>query len=386
MNWLVHHTLSEQYANQAEEFHRQQEFDRAVELYRLAAEREKSALESLDYHKIRTIGITAISTASLYYKAREFALAKRLAHKWLGSEFLPPFAVDELEELLQVIHYEETRQKSGIPFVQGEVLVSVSGGDVMYGAAPLDVILKKVKQIRDMFYRTTEFLLDQPLRGRSEPTSLVKNNCDPWLFQAPAGSYQFAVRVRKPQIQLTIPGLVEAEAELRIEQITQKFLEIIRATTEDPEGELNEIVQKEDYRKKFMKLTRELTPPTDGKSFSQLTIKSSDEIEPRPVLLLPDTRQTINQALKKAEPITPETSENKRIQLTGILRGLQLDRDWIEVSINGKNETILDAKEDIDDLIGPMVNRRVVVDVIEKINRSQEKVYLYQDIQLEEDL
>ena len=68
------------------------------------------------------------------------------------------------------------------------------------------------------------------------------------------------------------------------------------------------------------------------------------------------------------------------------MRGLQLDNDWIEVSINGKNEKILDAKEDIDDLIGPMVNRRVVVDVIEKINRSQEKVYLYQDIQLEEDL
>jgi hypothetical protein len=386
MSWLVHHTRSEEYANQAEECHRQQEFDRAVELYRLAAETEKNALESLDSHKIRTIGITAISTASLYYKAREFALAKRVAHKWLANEFLPPFAINELEELLQVIHYEETRQKSGIPFVQGEVLVSVSGGDVIYGAAPLDVILKKVKQIRDMFYRTTEFLLDQPLRGRSEPISLVKNNCDPWLFQAPAGSYQFAVRVRKPQMQLTIPGLVEAEAELRIEQITQKFLEIIRATTEDPEGELNKIVQKEDYRKKFMKLTRELTPPTDGKSFSQLTIKSSDEIEPRPVLLLPDTRQTINQALKKAEPITPETSENKRSQLTGILRGLQLDSDWIEVSINGKNEKILDAKEDIDDLIGPMVNRRVVVDVIETVNRSQEKVYLYRDIQLEEDL
>ena len=237
-----------------------------------------------------------------------------------------------------------------------------------------------------MFYRTTEFLLDQPLRGRSEPISLVKNNCDPWLFQEPAGSYQFAVRVRKPSIQLPIPGLVEAEAELRIEQITQKFLEIIRATTEDPEGELSEIVQKEDYRKKFMKLTRELTPPTNGKSFSQLTIKSSDEIEPRPILLLPDTRQTINKALKKTEVMTPETSEDKRIQLTGTLRGLQLDSDWIEVSINGKNEKILDAKEDIDDLIGPMVNRRVVVDVIEKINRSQEKVYLYQDIQLEEDL
>jgi hypothetical protein len=44
MSWLVHHTLSEEYASQAEELHRQQEFDRAVELYRLAAEKENNAL------------------------------------------------------------------------------------------------------------------------------------------------------------------------------------------------------------------------------------------------------------------------------------------------------------------------------------------------------
>ena len=71
MNWLVHHTLSEEYANQAEEFHRQQEFDRAVEVYRLAAEQEKNALESLDFHKIRTIGITAILTFNMKRRVAE---------------------------------------------------------------------------------------------------------------------------------------------------------------------------------------------------------------------------------------------------------------------------------------------------------------------------
>lgn len=386
MSWLVHHTRSEEYASQAEEFHRRQETDRAAELYRLAAVAEVDALENLERSKTRTIGITAVSAASLYYKAQEFAQAKRTAHKWLATEFLPPFAVDELEELLQVIRYEEYRAKSGIQFIEGEVLVSVSGGEVIYGAAPLDLILRKVEQIKSYFYRTTELLLDLPHRVRGGPTQDVKNQCDPWLFQAPAGSYQFEVRVRKPQDykQLSFDGIPDLE--LRVEQITKKFLEIIRATIQDPEGELIEIVPKEEYREAFLKLTRELAPPVSGKSFAQMEIRSSNDIEPHPVILRPETRETIKNVLNKSEAISQEVPEHKIIQLKGTLRALHPDKNWIEVNIDGENGRIYDAEDEIDDVIGSMVNRRVVVDVIEYPNRSIDKKYSLRDIQLEEDL
>jgi acyl carrier protein phosphodiesterase len=74
------------------------------------------------------------------------------------------------------------------------------------------------------------------------------------------------------------------------------------------------------------------------------------------------------------------------ITLTGILRGLQLDKDWIEVSINGENIKIYDAKEEIDDVIGRMVNRRIVVEVLDKSEKAADKRYTLLDIQLEEDL
>lgn len=148
MSWLVNHTQSEEYASQAEVLYRQQEIVAAVELYRLAANAEEEALNSLDCHKMRTIGITVVSAASLYYKAQEFALAKRIAYKWLATDFLLPFAIEELEELLQVIHYDESCQKSGIQSIDGEVLVSVSGRDIISGAAPLETILEKVQPYR----------------------------------------------------------------------------------------------------------------------------------------------------------------------------------------------------------------------------------------------
>jgi len=387
MTWLVHHTRSEEYASQAEEFYKQRELDRAAELYRLAAEAEVNALEALNPSKIRTLGITTVSAASLYFKAHEFHQAKLIAHKWLATDLLPTFAVEELEELLLVIRYEQSRAKSGIQFIEGEVLVSVSGGEVMYGAAPLDLVLSKVEQISKLFYRTTEMLLELPLRKRGVPSQTVKKQCNPWLLQASPGSYQFAVRVRKPEEQLSLPFLKDYE--LRVEQITKKFLEIVRATVQDPEGKLLEVVPNEEYRETFMKLTRNLVPPVTGKSFNQLEIKSTEDIEARPLVLRSDTREVINNALKRAEIVSsqyPDKHEQKILQLRGTLRGLQLDNDWIELNVDGENKKIYDAKEEIDDLIGPMVNRRVIVEVAERLDRAVEKRYFFRDLQLEEDL
>jgi hypothetical protein len=388
MSWLVHHTRSEGYASQAEELRRRHENERAAKLYCLAAEAEASALNNLDPSKTRTIGITAVSAVSLYFKAQEFWQARKLAHKWLATDLLPLFAVEELEDLLQAIRFEESRVNSGIQFIEGEVLISVKGGEILYGAAPLDLVLRKVDQISKIFYRTTEMLLDLPLRKRGSPSQDVKKYCDPWLFQAVPGSYQFSVQVRKPQDheQLSFPGMSAADVELRVEQITKKFLDVIRAATQDPEGELIEVVPQEDYRKAFLKSAQDLAPPVTGKTFNQIEIKSSGDYELRPVILLPETRSVIKEALNKSEPEPPELPEYQTTSLRGTLRNLHLDDDWIEISIDGKPQKIYGAGEEIDDRVGPMVNRRVVAEVLERSDKSVEKRYSLRNLQLEEDL
>lgn len=388
MSWLVHHTRSEGYASQAEELRRRHEGNHAAELYRLAAEAEVNALDNLDPSKTRTIGITAVSAASLYFKAQEFLQARKIAHKLLATDLLPAFAIEELEDLLQVIRYEESRIKSGVQFIEGEVLVSVKGGEVLYGAAPLDLVLRKVDQISKFFYRTTEMLLDLPLRKRGNPTQDVRKYCDPWLFQAHPGSYQFSVQVRKPQDheQLSFPGMSATDVELRVEQITKKFLDVIRAATQDPEGELIEVVPQEDYRKAFLKSAQDLAPPLTGKTFNQIEIKSRSDDEPRSVILLPETRSVIEEVLKKSEPEPPELTEYKATSLRGTLRNLHLDDDWLEISIDGKPQKIYGAGEEIDDRVGPMVNRRIVAEVLERSDRLADKKYSLRDLQLEEDV
>lgn len=103
MSWQEHHTQSEQYASLAEAAKREGELQRSHEFYRLAAECETRALKALDITKTRTLGITVVSAVSLWFKAEEFGTAERLAYRWLATDFLPPFAIQDLRELLQAI-------------------------------------------------------------------------------------------------------------------------------------------------------------------------------------------------------------------------------------------------------------------------------------------
>lgn len=376
----MHHTESEHYASQAEVALREGNSDRAIELYALAAAAEVRALNDLDESKKRTLGITAVSAASLWFKAKEFRRAESLAYQWLASDALPLFAKDQLQTLLQTIWSEEIRQKAGINFTSGEVLISVSGGEVVKGGAPLELILRKVKEVSNIFYRTVEMLLDLPLRKHGDPSWHIQQQCRPWLFQAPPGSYQFAVRVEQPK-QLSLP--IFEDAIPKVEHVTQKFLEIVQASVEDPETKLAEVVPNPEYRSTFLKLTRNLAP-TGKSSFSQVEIRPSAGIDSRPIVLRQTERDVINEAIRteKALLSPPAGIQDEPIRLVGILRGLQLNQDWIDVKIDEEEQEtrIYETGEVIDDVIGPMVNHRIIVDVVRKPNGR----YAFRDIQSEE--
>lgn len=374
----MNHTESSKYASLAEIALRENNRQQAIELYNLAAEKEIEALEFLDINKLRTLGITVVSAASLYYKAQEFEKAEQLSYQYLTNKNLPSFAVEQLQDLLQTIWNEKVFQSHKIEFTKGEVLVSVSGGEVVTGGAPLELVLMKVNDISKYFYRTIEMLLQKPLRKKGNPDLEIMQQCRPWLFQAPPGSYQFAVRVQKP-IQRSF-----FEDEMpQIEEITNKFIEIISATSQGDSAELQDVVPNEDYRKTFLKMTRNLAPT--GKTFGKLEIKPTGNVDLKPVVLVPDSREIINRVIK------PPKTESKRyeiqgeeIRLIGILRGLHLDNDWIEVTIsNGETEEhikIYKAGEIIDDIVGPMVNRQVIVDTV----RTTKGSFHFKDIQVDE--
>lgn len=374
MSWVAHHSNSEKLASEAQAAIKRGDINNALEYYKLAAKEEELALFSLDINKQRTLGIIAVSAASLYFKGEDYHKAEQIAHQYLATENLPSFSVDQLQSILRAVWNEKTFKEAGIKFVKGEVLVSVGGGIVVPGGAPLDLIQRKIDGIKNVFFRVIEMDLGLPLRKKGPPSLEMQTKFRPWLLQAAPGSYQFAIRVEEPKQLSLFPSGTPS-----IEEVTQKFFEVIKATSQDPNEELIKLVPNPEYRKSFLTLTRNLAPT--GKSFTRLEIKSATDMESPPIVFVPESRKCINDVLKLTRKPVDKKDELKEEQLKGILRGLQLDKDWIEINIPERAETIrvYQTGDVIDDIVGPMVNHFVIVDVVQKGGK-----YTYRDIELEE--
>jgi len=376
MSWNDRHSRSEELAAEAYLAHKGGEPEKAKELYKEAALMETGALDFLDIDsQKRTFGITAISATALWFKAGDFRQAQFLAHRCLGQQFLPNFAYKELQKLLEEIWQQEAFEAADIKFSGREVLVSIDGGEIVRGGAPLDLIQQKVQQVSSMIYRTIELLLGYPHRKRGVPSSRIRNEIKPWLFQTGPGSYQFAIRVQKPKQLGLFP-----EIDIDPDAISDRFLNILATAIEDPDQGLRDVVPDEDYRKTFLKLTRDLAP--SGKIFSRMSIRTADLKEVQPIMLEKETRDEIQVILKTQFPKVEKEDVIETVQLDGILRALHLDDDWIEITImeegREKHIKITEAGDEVDDILGPMVNQKVSVEVA----YTTKAEYRYRDIRL----
>ena len=367
MTWAELHTESERLAIEAQLALRARNTGQAIDLYRQAAEIERQALEQIDVSKVRTRGITAVSAVALWFKAGEYAHAEQLAYLMLADALFPDFAREDLRNLVQAIWTESSKQKAGVTFVPGQVMVSVKGGEVVTGGAPLDLIVDKIQTIQSMFYRTIEFVNGVSHRRVGRPTKELQEACRPWLFQSAPGSYQFSVAIQKP----TQPDFFKEDIEP--ERIAQHFLEIVSASSGDNTVELERLVPDETYRTTFLKLARNLAPT--GKTFDRIELRASGEA--RPVALGVESRSNINQQLRKKSAL-PTKAEEIPEELRGTLRALHLDKDWLDIVVDGVPMHIDGLQDAVDDVIGPMVNRSVIVRAV----RVSQNKFKFVDIEL----
>lgn len=369
MSWTEFHAKSEVLAISAMEALKNRDIPLANKLYKQAGEFEHMALAQLDISKVRTRGITAVSAVALWFKASEYSLAEKLAHSMLADETIPEFARQDLRNLVQAIWTECTKKTAGVEFVPGQVMVSVKGGEVITGGAPLDLILDKVQTIQSIFYRTIEFLNGISHRRTGRPTKELQDACRPWLFQSIPGSYQFSVGIQKP-VQ---PDFFRDDVEP--ERIAEHFLEIVRASSNEDLSVLEKLVPDASYRNTFLKLARNLAPT--GKTFDRIEMRSLGDT--RPVALGIESRHAINQQLR-SKPAPMLEADDEIVELRGILRAVHLDKDWLEIAVESDTILVSGLEDAVDDVIGPMVNRTVIV----RANKTAANKYKFLDIELGE--
>jgi hypothetical protein len=351
MTWLTFHQQSETFAHQAHEALRAGDLPAAKRLFSRAAELERQALESLPTDKAKTRGITAVSAAALFYKAGDFESSCQLAYAQLGGNNLPSFARGQLEELVQAAFNEREKEKYDVAFLPGMVNVSVRGGDVLRGAAPLDLIVDRVKTIQAMFYRVIEWTTARPHR-KGPPTKDVSALLQPWLLQEVPGSFQFSVAIKtNPQLEMfekENPGATD---------VARQFLHIVQTIATDETGDETKLLLPDDsYRTTFRKLVRNLTPTSsefDSLEFRSVGIEDSPRINAV-------ARTKISKVIRAEQP-KPAAGEFT-VELSGNLRAVDLNDDWLKVHVPDEGEEkVTGVSQQVDDVIGPMVNRQVLV-------------------------
>jgi hypothetical protein len=311
----------------------------------------------------------AVSAGSLWFKARSYEMTEAFCLRVLSTMRLNDYAQRELKQLLQAVWTEGSMRRAGISLLPGQVTVSVSGGEVVVGAAPLDLIVEKVQTIQAMFFRTVEMVKGVAFRVRGPARQDIQDAFRPWIFQAAPGSYQFSIALREPE-QPDFFG----EA-IRPEQIAEKFLDVVRATAAGEDVKLTEVVPDARYRTTFLKLARNLSPTSTGSSFSQIDIRAvGDE---RLASFGRESRLLINQTIRAEAP--DMTLRGERVTITGVLRALHLDKNWLEVVKGGETFRVHELGDAVDDVIGPMVNKPVVV----QATRYRSKLKFI-DIEIEE--
>ena len=353
MSWIKHHENSERLASQAQVAAQEGRRDEAQALYTHAADAEENAIADLDPSKARTLGISAVSAVSLHYKANRLSRADAVAIRYLGFDGLPAFARDQLRLLLRSIWSEQVRDNAGERVEPGQVLISLQGGEIVSGGAPLDLIAGTMKTIKSIIHRTAEFMSGLEHRGRGAPSRNIRESCRPWLFQRAPGSYQFAVAIQNEYR----PNSFESELPPPRE-IADCLLRILRAGIEYPEEGLAEVVPPPDYRRTFLELTCDLAP--DGKTCDRVDIRSPAESQA--VSLDLNVRRNLERIIGKAGQ-AKRTLAVRREPLHGTLRALHLDQSWIELTVGNEHLRITSVPKEAGNVLGPLVNKPVIVNV-----------------------
>lgn len=319
-------------------------------LYARAADLEQEGFRRLPQTEPRSRGILAVSYASLLFKAGLYDRAEIALCGLLADPGIPPAFRDELRELLQVTWEERLLESERLKSSGAEIMVALRGGTIGVGTAPAEIAVHYLNGFNLLFSRIAEHEMGHPLRRQGPPPPEVQNLFQARATQASAGSYRFA-------LQLLEPVLEERSTKVGARPVPRLTLEILRAVTHNDQSALAEAVPDGSYRLALARLIRKIVPA--GDTLTEVEIRTESDSLFEAIRLVPEDRLAVNETIRTLKSL-PEQPEAREEAVTGTLRAVHLDQHWIRiVPDKGPPVEVITASEDLGDVIGPMINRRV---------------------------
>lgn len=324
----------------------------ASNLYAEAADWEARAFELQPRGMATTRGLLAVSAVSLYSMAQRTDEASRLAHQYLAAAELPLFAQTQLLDLIVQLARAKQATARGTRLARDTFEVTLSGEAVRVGGmVQVETLVSKLQHFERLAVRVAEYVTGQPVRHRGSPRPEIADLCRPLVSPALAGSYRFELTLETPS---QLPLLPEAElGRVSPDTIATEFFDLLDVVATTPEN-TDERIRIPEYREVLLKLIRNLVPT--GRDLDEVSV--SNLRTGATTVLRPPVRTPIQQqirALRMHQPVIRETERH------GILRALDLDQGWLRLVEAGAERTCKLGAGQFDDVLGPLVNRSVVV-------------------------
>ena len=368
------HRCSEELAASAKTALEDKDYEKAHKLFAEAASFEEQAFDGIPKDKVKTRSILAVSLAALLYKSKQFEKAEFTIYKLLGTESLQPFAIAQLRELLQVVCDERLLSDIKQCYSGESITVALRGGEIGAGTGPLDLILEKAAGFRSIIYRFAEWMSKYPLRLSGKPPKELTDLIQARVAEPALGSYQLEIRLTEPIQEDFFQKSLFNPAELS-DAIFDFYDQL---TTGDP-NQIEKMIPQPEYRKAFLQLTNNIAPR--GKRVREIGLYRTRNKTLQKVYLT----DALPERVKKIIPKPQEQDKQKEYQLSGNLRAVHLDENWLELTLsNEAHEKCFTLPDMLDEVVGPMVNRKVIVKG-PRIRRGKGEPLLVHEIEPSED-
>jgi len=337
------------------------DLDSARSQYAEAAQLELQALDRIPQDRVRTRGAVAIGAVSLYRKAGLPDAAIQTAYRILGQGVQADWIRDGIEAQLDEIKSERHARELGLELTPHVFEWSLKGPAILEGEGPIGVVLQKMDQVMKFGTRIGEYLAGLPLRRTGPPPRLVRDLMGMTLSEPMPGSFRFRVRLLRNIVQTEIP-LDDQRRAPSPEDIASTYINVVRAASEPETDRLREFVDEPEYQEAFLQLVRSVAP--DGKQILWVEVSGGGAVLQPTTRLSHHTAESIRDYLFALRPVTGVE------EFEDVLRALDLNHGWIVIGEKPATKCYVDKESPVlEDVVGPLVNRRVRVRTYRKGQR-----------------
>lgn len=324
--------------------------------FKSAADIQWEFVESLADDKVKTRSIYGLSAASLYYRAHELAMAEHVAFYILSKTDIEPYCKTKLKDLLSMIWDEQLLTNIGEQNPSTSLELVLRQGRIGYGRAPVDIVERFVRSILSFGQRVASWMAG--ISYTSKENKQMGEMYRAYETPAIASSYKMSICYTQPaQLSLEFPEHIKNPPTPN--ELVKQMMVIMRYIHNDDIDGYESLINDAYYRLVFTKLLRNIMP--NGKDVGEVELRCQGEEKEKAVILVPYNKQAIDNVISITKSKMPSGQIEVNTQKMGILRAVDLDNGTLRLDTDSGKIPVTKTDTIPDDVIGPMLNKRVKV-------------------------